>query len=294
MKLLALAMLLFAPAAAAQAAPPDPAALRAIGATLQETRGVVTGLSIDCSQLTDADYRLIGSCTSLKSLTINGKPMADRHLELLSGLTGLESILLNGTQLTDDGYRHFAPFQELRTLSLFHPSRDCQEFTGAGLAHLAALPKLQRLTFAGATAGDDAYLAISQLPQVREFREWHNWETAAGKRRLLTMKQLTSLKIGQRLPRRGAPATPSFDDSTLASLAQMTSLERLDLQEARLTYAGLEQLRALPKLKQLKISQVDIPEADIAKLRAALPKVTITWEPLTEEGQEMLTKKLKL
>jgi hypothetical protein len=35
-------------------------------------------------------------------------------------------------------------------------------------------------------------------------------------------------------------------------------------------------------------------QIDCTKLRAALPDVTINWEPLTDEGKETLGKKLKL
>lgn len=294
MKILIAAIVVFVPILNSRANEPESVALRSIGATLQETNGAITGLQVDCTKLTDADYELIGGVKTLKSLSISGKPMSDEQLALLSGLTGLESILINGSQITDDGYRHFASFKNLRTLSLFHPSRDCEAFTGAGLAHLKALRKLERLTFAGSTAGDEAYAAIGQLTQIREFREWHNWETADGKKQLLTLKDLKSLKLGQRLPQRGQPPTPSLDDATLAAIAQMTSLERLDLQEARLSFAGLTQLRALPNLKQLKLALIDISEADIDKLRAALPNVTIEWEPLTEEGETTLSQKLRL
>ncbi len=292
-RLLIIAGLLL-PCAASLADEPDRAALSAMGAVLKESNGVITGLQVECTNLTDDDYRRIGEIKSLKSLSISGKAMLDKHLELLTGLTEVEAIMINGSQLSDEGYRHFTAFKNLRSLSLFHPSRNSDTFTGAGLAHLEKLPSLERLTFAGATAGDEAYAAIGKLTQLHEFREWHNWETAAGKRQLLALSNLKSLKIGQRLPRRGQPPTPSFDNATLATIAQMTSLERLDLQEARLDFEGLSQLRALPNLKQLRLSVVDISEADVNKLQKAMRGVTILWEPLTEAGAETLAKKLKL
>ena len=295
MKRLLIAFVFMAPTLNTRAAETDRDALRAIGATLKESGGVITDIRVDCTEFKDAQYELIASVTTLRSISISGKPMLDKHLELLTGLTELESILLNGTQLTDDGYRHFAAFKKLCTLSLFHPSRDCEGFTGSGLAHLKALPDLERLTFAGATAGNEAFAAVGQLTQLREFRQWHNWESPDGIKHLLNLKNLKSLKIGQRLPGRGRLLTPSFDDKTLAIIAQMQSLELVDLQEARLTYDGLVQLRTLPKLKQIKLKWIDVSKADIENLRTALPNVTIDWEELSEaDNKATLSKKLKL
>jgi hypothetical protein len=85
----------------------------------------------------------------------------------------------------------------------------------------------------------------------------------------------------------------SIDDSTLATLAKLKSLESLSLDEVRLTHAGLVQIKALPNLKKLTLQHADIPDADIAKLRADLPGVTIEWKPLTEDERKKLEGMLK-
>jgi hypothetical protein len=79
---------------------PDQTALRSIGATLKETDGVITSLQIDCTKLTDADFRLIGTVKTLKSLSISGKPMSDKHLELRAALP---EVTINWEPLTDEG-----------------------------------------------------------------------------------------------------------------------------------------------------------------------------------------------
>ncbi len=287
------ATLLFA--AIAHTAEPDASALQNIGAEVKQVGGAITELKADCDKFSEAEYRLIGRVTTLKSLSLSGRALRDNDLAALAGLTQLESILLNGTELSDDGYRHFAAFQQLKRLSLFHPSRDCKDFTGAGLAHLKALPKLERLTFAGATAGDEAFEAVGQLTQLKEFSQWHNWESPNAIKHLLKLPNLTALKIGQRLPGRGRPPTPSFDDATLKTIAQMKTLERLDLQEARLSYEGLAQLKQLPKLRELYAKWVETPSQDVDRLRRLLPNVKIDWEPLSDADREtLLVQKLKL
>lgn len=280
----------------ASAADPDTNALQSIGAEVKQVGEVITELKADCDKFGEAEYRLIGQVTTLRSLSLSGRALTDRDLAALAGLTQLESILLNGTELSDDGYRYFAAFQQLKRLSLFHPSRDCKDFTGAGLAHLEDLPKLERLTFAGATAGDEAFEAVGQLTLLKEFSQWHNWESPDAIKHLLKLPNLTSLKIGQRLPGRGRSLTPSFDDATLATVAQMKSLERLDLQEARLSYEGLAQLSQLPNLRELRTKWVDTPPRDVERLRQLLAEeVKIDWEPLSDADREtFLSQKLKL
>ncbi len=214
---------------------------------------------------------------------------------MLSGLTELESILINGSELTDEGYRHFKAFQKLRTLSLFHPSRNCEEFTGSGLAYLKDLPKLERLTFAGATAGDKAFEAVGKISQLKEFRQWHNWDSPEALKHLIGLKQLESLQLGQRLPRHDHSLTPSFDDETLKIVAQIKSLKRLNFQEARLSATGLLQLQRLPNLEQLKLSLIDISKSDVETIKAAMPAVKVDWTPITEAEEEAtLKKKLKI
>ncbi|HCS55285.1 hypothetical protein [Rubinisphaera sp.] len=269
--------------------------IRSIGASWREQAGIIVELKTDCTNFEDEHYQKLGQLTSLKSLSISGKNLSDHQLEMLSGLTELESILINGSELTDEGYRHFKAFQKLKTLSLFHPSRNCEDFTGSGLAYLKDLPRLERLTFAGATAGDEAFAAVGKIAQLKEFRQWHNWETPNAIKHLVGLKQLESLQMGQRLPRWGTSSAPSFDDETLEVIAQIKSLKRLTFQEARLSAAGLLQLQSLPELEQVKLSLIDISKSDVETIKAEMPNVKVDWTPLTEtEDEATLKKKLKI
>lgn len=283
---------------AAQSPVPQVAArLEALGANVKRTGGVIREVRIRGAKLSADDYRMLGGVTSLKSLNLGGKETAltDEHLAMLSGLINLEGFQSDGAHLSDEGFRGFAAFKNLRRLSLFHPSRDRKDFDGSGLAHLRDCPKLAQLTFAGATVGDEAFKAVGQITQLKEFRQWHNWETAAGIRHLEKLPALASLKMGQRLAHRGASTAPSLDDATLTVIARMKTLEKLDLQEARLSFSGLSRLKALPNLKELRVKWVDTPAEDVEKLRKALPAVKIAWEALTPaDEQTYLVKKLKL
>jgi len=275
-------------------AAPSAEALNKLGAKITESGGVITQVQVKCDAFTEADFRTLGECSTIKKLTISGKTITDATLPLLAGLTELEELSTDGIQLTDEGYRHFAAFKKLRSLALFHPAFRSKEFTGSGLAHLKKLPNLERLTFAGSTAGDAAMTAIGEITQLKVFSTWHTAQTQAGNAHLLKLTNLTSLRMGQRLPS-GKDSPISFDESTFATIAQMKSLEALELFEARLTAKIIPQLKALPKLTKLKIHTTEISAADVEAIKAALPTVTVDWKPITAEEQEAtLVKKLRL
>lgn len=270
-------------------------ALKKLGAKITETGGVITQVQVKCDAFTEADFRVLGACAQIKKLTISGKTITDATFALLTRLTELEELSTDGIQLTDDGFKHFAAFQKLRSLAFFHPAFRSEAFTGSGLAHLKSLPKLERLTFAGSTAGDTALEAIGQLTQLKEFRTWHTAQTQAGNAHLVKLTNLTALRIGQRLPAWGKDSPVSFDESTLVTLARIKTLESIELTEARLTAGIIPQLKALPKLARLKIQTVDIPAADVEAIKAALPNVKVDFVPITDADKEAtLVKKLRL
>jgi hypothetical protein len=273
-------------------------ALSELGGKVTEAGGVVTAVRFsDCSKLGAAEFNLIGQFKTLKVLIMYGscKGLNDETLPALSGLTELEELGIDGMTLSDEGFKHFAALKNLRSLSFFHPSWNFKPFTGAGLAHLKELPRLEKLTFAGSTAGDTALESVGQLIQLKEFRTWHTAQTQAGNAQLLKLPNLKELYIGQRLPMGGQLNPASFDDSTLETIAKIKTLERLTLTEARLTLKYLTQLKALSNLKSLKFLQVDLAEDDVKKLEDTFPGVKVDFKPLTDKEREtLIVKKLKL
>ncbi len=282
--------------AAGSAAADDPAAtLERLGAKVRRVDGQAVELTADVDAFGAAEYRLLGQCVSLKKLTIDGKTLTDETLPLLAGLTSLEEFSTNQSKLSDAGYRGFAALTKLAKLSLWHPSWDLPSFTGAGLAHLKSLPNLRRLTFAGSTTGDAAYAALAELTQLEEFHSWHTMHTPSGNAQLTKLTNLKGLRLGQRLPKWGTSPAPTLDGATVALIAAIPSLERLELFEAVFTADDLLPLRRLPRLGSLKIHQTDISAADVERLRAALPNVKLEFAPLADDEREaLLVKKLKL
>jgi hypothetical protein len=257
--------------------------LKALGADVTETKGVITGLSVkDASKWTDDDFRLIAGLRHLKMLSLSNG-LNDDRLAQLAALAELEYLQTNLADVTDAGLKPLAQLTSLKVIKFFHPGK---AFTGAGLAQLASLPNLASVTVAGSLAfNDDGLAAVAKLTRLKEFRTWHAGGTDEGVRKLRDLKNLQSLYLGQRLSYK-LPACPT--DATIAILAEMQSLESLQLDETRFTFAALQQLKRLPALKKLTLGGVDIAKADVERLRQELPRVKIDWSEPNETYQRRI------
>ena len=271
------------------------ARLQSLGGKIVAKDGVATQLTFtDCSQLGAAEFELIGGLRHLKNLTLYGgcKGLNDETLPLLAGLVELETLGTDGLRVSDDGLRHFAAFKNLRSASFFHTSFRLEGFTGAGFAHLRDCPKLERLTVAGMSMGDEGFAAIATIVQLRDLSTWHTYQTERGNAEIAKLPNLRSLKLGQRLPRAGA-REPSLSDASVPTVVGMRTLENLALGEAHFTVEALRKLSTLPNLKKLTLYETDLSAEDAAAIRAALPNVAVDWQPLTDEQRKKLEMYLK-
>lgn len=261
--------------------PASAAAAKIPGAEIVETKNVLTGLSFKNSkELTEADYRQIRALEGLKSLSF-GAGLDDVGFKILAGMPALESLTTNGT-VSDEGVRSLAECKSLRTLTFFHPGT----FQGAGLAALSTLPNLESFSVGGTLSfADPGMAAVAGLTHLKALRVWHTGVTVEGVKSLRALKELKSLTLGQRLSMK-PPVT--LNDDAVAVVAELSSLETLTLQEARLSLPALLRLKQLPNLKRLTLDSIDISEGDVATLRQELPKTEIKWTAPSESAQRRI------
>jgi hypothetical protein len=269
--------------------------LRKAGVVLTETTGVVTGAFIkDTADMTDDNFVVLGSLKNLKTLNISSKKLNDHTLCLLTGMTAPEALLTDSAQFTDAGLAQLTKFPNLKHIAFIHTSLKSKDFTGTGLAALAAMPNLRRLGVGGCRFNDEGMAAVAKLTHLEDLRIGHTYQTEAGNVHLKALSNLKILHLGQSLqPYVNSSNALSLTEATLKVLVELKSLETLQLSEARYTADALARLKVLPKLKRLKLNQIDIPTDDVAKLKAALPNVTVDWKPLSDEDRAKLDKFLK-
>lgn len=281
-----------------QAGPADEAAigelLRKAGAEVTVTKDVITAVAVkDLAKFTEAEFEALGRLKNLKMLSTSGEQLNDKTLSYLTGLVALEDLSTNAAQFSDDGLWQLTLLSNLKQIKFFHTSLRQKNFTGRGFAQFTALKNLRRLTVAGCPFNDEGIAAVGKLTQLENFRTWHTYQTEAGNEHLLQLKNLKSLHLGQRLRRYGGESNAhSLTDKTLDIVAQLKSLDTLTLAEQKFSAEALGKLKALPNLKRLELTQVDVPAAEIEKVRAALPGIDVKWQPVSGEERAKLERLL--
>lgn len=246
-----------------------------------ERDGGVTVFCRESFQLTTEHYRNIAQQRGVKTLTLYNKcSLTDETLGLLAGLDQVEKVGIDGAKFTDDGLKHMSGWKNLRQMTFFHVLNK-DKFTGAGVAHLATLPKLENFGCGGSSFTDAGMAAVARLPHLTDLRIWHTPVTDAGVA-CLTNTALRSLRLAPQF-------APRITDAVLPYIAAIKSLESLSLGEMKLTWdGGLKHLKALPKLKKLELDLVVISDDDLARLKTELPGVQVTVKPPDEKQREQI------
>ncbi len=254
---------------------------RGIDVTL--SKGIATAVEVkDGAKLTNEDFLEITRLTALKSLSLN-LCLTDERVAQMTALADLEGLSTNGAQITDDGLKPLAKLKKLQSIAFFHPGKS---FSGAGLAHLADLPKLENLTVAGSLAfNDEGMAAVAKLSELKVFRTWHAGSTNEGVKKLTALKNLKNLWLGQRLTFK-QPSSPN--DETISILTEIKSLESLQLDEARLSFTALQQLKQLPALKKLTLGGIAIRKDEVDRLKKEIPMVKLEWTEPNETYQKRI------
>jgi hypothetical protein len=287
-RLIAVAALLFLAAGSRADDKAYADALKAAGNSVRLTKdGTLTEITFAKSEnLTDADFAKLGTLTGLKKLTFYGHcTMTDAQAAHVGKLATLEELAANGTALSDEGIKEFAKLKNLRSLTIWHLGWQNKSLTGTGFAALAGCPKLERFNFSGSTVGDDGLKAITKVKTLTDVVCYHTRITDAGLTNLKELPRLKAVNVGPRFSMR-------LGDAGLVTLGEIPTLERITYDETVLTAASLQHLKALKGLKELVLNKTEVPAAELEKLKAERPGVTIKHTPPVEKMLEQMRKTL--
>lgn len=260
--------------------------LEAKGVRVKKTpAGVVTGVDVGVLKgITIEDYRAIGQCRNIVTLHLLAGDLAfnDEAAAQLTGLDRVEKFFSNGAQLTDEGFKSLASWKGLKNFGLDHWFRTVKDKPiGAGLAHLAALPNLESVRLGGCQVGIEAMEALATIKTLKKLDVGHaRWVDDDS---LVLLQRLPDLRIFI-----GSPQySPRLTDAALRNLSGVKSLEEIELSEIWLTYeGGFKHLASLPRLKKLRLPMVVASDEDVARLKAALPNLTVEWTKPDEATTE--------
>ncbi len=156
----------------------------------------------------------------------------------------LQALNLSGCEIKDADLIHLRGLTWLEDLDL-----SCNRFTGFGLAHLGAMLLLERLDLYGGDLTDEGLGHLPALPSLREL----------------------SLAIHFELT-----------DGALAHLNKFPVLGDLNLRSTPVGDGGIVHLKRLKALRYLDISYTRFSRDGADRLRAALPRCNVHWQPSAE------------
>ncbi len=216
--------------------------------------------------LTDAQWDAVAA-RHPRVFAFNDQGLTDQGMDRLVALDPV-SVSLRITPITGAGAAKFGQMKHLKSLTSHHLTQPTPEANEA----LANHPTLEDFRTAG-----DFCIAALRAPHLKSVELAQNAATQARVEELAAHSKIESLSLF-------AHNIITVDDACMTSVAKIKTLKELKLAFTVLTFeGGLKQLLALPDLRHLSFSIVDVPEADLQKFEAAMPKVQVKHTPMKPE-----------
>ena len=198
-----------------------------------------------CSNLTQEDYKILGTMTRLTDLKIGGFAVDDSVLEVLPGLSHLRSLSIEGTAITGEGFAKLAFDGEwVARLEILVLTRNSAIYD-AGLEPLRAFCGLKRLTVSDMMVTGGFINALAETEAIRTRLESlslpKTYLTAQNMRVLSRFPNLKKLDLSHNV------MTPEILDA----VSELKTVEQLNLTGCQLNEAALEPVRKMQSVKTL-------------------------------------------
>ncbi|MEO6785363.1 MAG: hypothetical protein ABI318_04445 [Chthoniobacteraceae bacterium] len=247
--------------------PEVPDVLKPAKAVLSEKKPGGLALSVDSKTPLSAGQWDAIAALHARSFSFSGAALDDSGMQRLVALNP-EAVTVNGSLVTGVGAAKFGEMKSLKTLHTLHITRPTPEAKAALSVH----PALEVFSSDGAFC-----IEAVTAPRLRQVDLKHG---AASDQFVALLKNHPSLE-SVRLWNKGYA---TLSDVCIASLVTIPKLTRLALEFSVFTYAGgLNRLKEIPNLATLDLKDVALSADDLAKLKSDLPKVKITFTPMTPE-----------
>ena len=222
---------------------------------------------INNGKLTDAGMAQLAGLKDLESFYFVGTAITGRAYAQFDGFTKLVKVSHRGSSIDDEGLKALCDhLPNLEYISLAHA-----KFTDAGAPNLAKLTKLKGLDIGSSKATPEALVHIAKLPLA--FLELgDNFGSAACIpviKEIATLRRVTMTNITK------------ITDAELKTIAGLTQLESLELDDVPLPDERLSVLKDFAFLKVLKLvdRQKGYTAETQTKIKALLPKVEVKFTP---------------
>ncbi len=288
------------------------------GSVTTDPHGVVTGVNLRGSWVTDTDLRKLVEYPALTTLDLSLTHITDEGMAELKNLHNiadlnlyyseyvtdqgvaaikdwkkLKRLNLHGTKSSDTALEHIAGISSLESLDV-----GSTLMTDVGLERLNTLTNLKNLTMGGNELGDAGLQGLRQLPTLnyldlsgRQGTDKNVWTivmSTAGLDAILSLHNLRELRIGCYAMNVGIEGAKFGEVTATAVLpewiermrARLPNLQTVRFQGCgKIDDASIKTLIAMPNLKEADLRGTGVTEKGAAELRSAKPGVKISFGP---------------
>jgi internalin A len=288
------------------------------GSVTTDARGVLTGVNLRGSWVTDTDLRRLADYPELNTLDLSlthitdegmteirnlrnvtdlnlyyAEYVTDQGIAAIKNWKKLKRLNLHGTKSSDTALEHIAGITSLESLDV-----GSIMMTDVGLERLTTLTNLKELTMGANELGDAGLQALRQLPTLtyldltgRQGMDKNVWTivmSAAGLDAVLSLQNMRELRIGCYAMNVGIEEAKLAEVTATAVLpewldrmrAKLANLEAVGFQGCgKINDASVKTLAAMPKLKEADLRGTSVTEKGAAALRAAKPGVKVWFGP---------------
>ena len=210
------------------------------GAAYDEHRGTVTRIDLDDARDLTTIMPLLKEFPELESLSISNRAFTDGEARHLADLPNLRDLNLFQSNIGDEGLKHLTGLKNLRWLPMGKT-----RVTNKGLQVISGMTQLEYVGVRGNDVTDDGLVHLKGLTN------------------------LTGLFLGE----------TKVTDAGLKHLTPLTRLRELVLLDLPITDDGLEQLKGFKDLRDVYLHKTRTTEDGRARLKEAIPDVTIHTDP---------------
>lgn len=215
----------------------------------------------ECEQISDAGLAHLAGLTKLRILSLSGPRNTEVGMPHLSDMTKLKEFSLFRTRAGNAALATVARARDMTKIKL----RDSAITTEGVVEHIGKFPNLIALELSENPIEDAALEEIGKLRKLEDLNLLRTRITDAGVKFL----------IGCKLKRLNLDDT-SVGDAAVSYITQIPTLEFLHLGKTAITDEGLEELKSLPQLKDLILTNTGLSPVAVEQLQKALPKTKIS------------------
>jgi hypothetical protein len=216
---------------------------------------------------TDAGWEKLAGLKNLESFTPRGAGYAGHFFAKFDGWTKLKRINFHSNGLDDEGLGYVCEkFPNLEFIKLWHS----KQLTDAGAEHFKKLKHLKGIEISCAKATASLMKHLRELPMEYVALEYGVCSPAA--EAIATVKAMPTL-------RKLSLDAKAFTDADLTALAAVSQVRELSLSNLDLPDSRHQSLQSFAHLKTLTLVRYGkgYPEETQAKLKALLPKVGVKF-----------------